>query len=68
MDAGIENSIDLIEKLKNDKDFWYGWQSNIAMCIFDNFKVILAGNPMLFTLVNKSANDFLKLLTRDKIE
>lgn len=26
----------LCYRLKNDKDYWYSWQSNIAMAILDN--------------------------------
>ena len=57
-----------IRQLKKDKELWYAYQSNIAMCIMDNahryFPLTTEKNsPTLHEFCNICANDFLKLLT-----
>lgn len=59
----------LVGRLKKDKDFWSGYQSNIAMCIYDNAQKYLPlttekGSPTLAEFCNICANDFLKLWTK----
>ena len=60
-------------RLRKDKEWWYSYQSNIAMCIYDNVKKYFplktdpVGSPTLHEFCNTCANDFLKLWTK-KVE
>lgn len=59
----------LCYRLKKDKDLWYGWQSNIAMQIKDNYDKYFPlttkkNSPTFHEWCNICANSFLKLLTR----
>ena len=56
-------------QLRKDKDFWRSYQSNIAMCIYDNLGRNLPlttekSSPTLLELSNICANDFMYLWTR----
>lgn len=61
----------LIDELKNDKEFFYGWQSNIAMSFYD---VVVEhrkknenryiSNAQIKELANKAAINFLNQLIR----
>ena len=56
-------------QLRKDKDFWFAYQSNIAMQIFDNYNKYFPlttgkSSPTLLEFCNICANDFLKLWTR----
>ena len=58
----------LCHKLKKDRNFWYSYQSNIAMSIYDNLQKYLPlttakKSPTLMELSNICANDFMKLWT-----
>jgi len=51
----------LCEKLSEDEDFYYGWQSNIAMAFLDEYTA-LVDNPNIteiHKLANKAAKRFL---------
>lgn len=55
-------------KLRKDHEFWFAYQSNIAMIIYDNhnkyFPLTTEKNsPTLIEFCNICANDFLKLWT-----
>ena len=56
-------------QLRKDKDFWFAYQSNIAMQIFDNYNKYFPlttgkSSPTLLEFCNICAKDFLKLWTR----
>ena len=56
-------------QLRKDKGFWKAYQSNIAMCVYDNLSKNLPlttgkGSPTLHELSNMCANDFMYLWTR----
>ena len=48
---------ELIKQLKTDEDFYYGWQSNIAMAFYDEVKrnenLCLVGDENLHTLAEQ---------------
>ena len=55
--------------LKKDKGYWFGWQSNIAMIIYDNYNryfplTTAKKSPTLQEWCNICANEFLLRLTR----
>ena len=57
--------------LRKDKDYWYAWQSNIAMIIKDNYDKYFPlttdrTSPTFHEWCNICANEFLKLLTQKK--
>ena len=57
--------------LRKDKDFWYAYQSNIAMTIFDNFHRYFPlttekKSPTLLEFCNICANDFLTIWTKKR--
>ena len=61
----------LIEELRKDKDFYYGWQSNIAMAFKDKYynykkkkKKRWLNQEDLHKIANEAAKDFLNLLIR----
>ncbi len=58
----------LCYRLRKDKDFWYSYQSNIAMSIYDNFNEYFPSTakkiPTLHEFCNDCAEDFLKNWTR----
>jgi hypothetical protein len=59
----------LCRQLKKDKALWYGYQSNIAMSIYDNIQRFFPlttekKSPTLNEFCNICANDFLKLWTK----
>ena len=65
----------LIKALKKDEDFYYGWQSNIAMSIWDEMndnKIILSTSEGVLTkeqehiFINDCAKRFLDLLIGQK--
>jgi hypothetical protein len=57
-------------QLRKDKDFWFSYQSNIAMAFYDRFhkyfpeKTIPFGDDIIHTYCNDGANDFMKLWTK----
>ena len=56
-------------RLRKDKGFWYIYQSNIAMTIYDNVEryfplTTKKGSPTLLEFCNICANDFLKIWTK----
>jgi GH25 family lysozyme M1 (1,4-beta-N-acetylmuramidase) len=54
----------IVKQLRDDKDYYRAWQSNIAMAFQDS--VTLAGYrfPELHKLANEAADNFLNNLTR----
>ena len=57
-------------RLRKDNMFWYGYQSNIAMIIYDRLHKYYphsadnVESPTFHEFCNVCANDFLKLWTR----
>ena len=59
----LQESVDcLIDSLRNDKDFYYGWQSNIAMAFFDANSQSKA-KTSIHEIANTAAKNFLNNLT-----
>ena len=62
----------LVDALKNDPDYRYAWQANIAMSFQDEFarqtgnEGDLVSNSKIHRIANKSADNFLKLLCQDR--
>jgi len=57
-------------RLRKEKDFWYSYQSNIAMQIYDNYNRYFPlttekKSPTLHEWCNICANDFLTLWTKN---
>lgn len=54
----IKKAIKILQKtLKKDESYYYGWQANIAMAIFDEFRGNL--DKDLLTSANNAAKRFL---------
>ena len=76
----VRNNISLIDAceiifnaLKNDKDYYHSWQSNIAMSILDTKRWFLEEHDLKKvpkeleqSLANKAAKHFLNILTDDR--
>jgi len=64
----IEDSI--FDKIKNDEELYYGYQSNIAMAFVDEYhnykkkKGKTLNNEDIHTIANNSAKNFLDVLIR----
>lgn len=57
---------ELIKHLKDDKDYFYSWQANIAMAIYDNLPDVLPTNKKeIHEKINEGAKYFLSLLIRN---
>jgi len=56
----------LTNALKNDRDFWYAYQANIAVCFQDEVRRhgIKIESDVLHDLSNRAANNFLKIWTK----
>ena len=54
----------LVEALKNDKDLYYGWQSNIAVAMQDAYSYA-KDKTDIHAISNEGAKRFLNLLIRD---
>jgi len=61
----------LINTLKKDEEFYYAWQSNIAMSFYDNclrykktYNKKNLNRQDLHIIANKSAQDFLDLIIK----
>lgn len=54
----------LVKELKEDKGYFYGWQSNIAMAFVDELNGHGISFPTLHKLSNQAAINFLNLLCR----
>lgn len=54
----------LVEELKKDKDFYYGWQANIAVAMQDAYKRS-KDKTDIHKISNDGAKAFLNLLIRD---
>jgi hypothetical protein len=58
-------------QLRKDKSWWYSYQSNIAMAIYDNYQKYMPlttgkSSPTLKEWCNICAKDFLNLWTGSK--
>jgi len=53
----------LTKALKDDKDFYYGYQSNIAMAFYDEFRRFSdkVGRNTLHKISNNAAKNFLSM-------
>lgn len=59
---------ELIQALKKDKDYYYGWQADIAMAFFDEMNRSAKRKPScvdLLKISNQAAENFLNLLIGD---
>ncbi len=54
----------LVEELKKDKDYYYGWQANIAVSIQDAYHKA-EDKTDIHKISNDGAKVFLDLLIRD---
>jgi len=57
----------LIKKLKEDKDYYYGWQSNIAMAFKDEYdrdKKKYKNREDIIRISNQAAQNFLNMLIK----
>jgi hypothetical protein len=60
----------VVRALKEDADYRYGWQANIAVQFQDSWNRLMktdlgAGDPAIHALSNEAANNFLDLLCRE---
>lgn len=57
----------LIKKLKDDKEFYYGWQSNIAIAVWDAIKRIKGykSEIKIHMACNDGAKEFLNRLVME---
>ncbi len=65
--VGIKKEIDVLKKtLKKDEDYYYSWQSNIAMAFYDQAKrnKVKISSPKLHEISNSAAKNFLNLLCK----
>ena len=65
--SGIKKEIDVLRKvLKKDKDYYFGWQSNIAMAFYDEAKrnKVKISSVKLHEISNNAAKNFLTLLCK----
>ena len=62
----IKNEMDVvIKELQNDKGYYYGWQSNIAMAFVDECHKVGIEHKKLHEVANTAAKYFLDLLIKD---
>ena len=62
----MKNEFDLVfKKLREDKELYYGWQSNIAMPFLDGCREAKIYNKKLYGIANNAAKQFLDLLIKE---
>lgn len=62
----IKNEMDVVRKrLRDDKELYYGWQSNIAMVFVDECHRVGIEHEKLHKVANTAAKYFLDLLIKD---
>ena len=62
----IKNEMDIVRKqLRDDKELYYAWQSNIAMPFIDECHRVGIEHEKLHEVANKAAKYFLDLLIKD---
>ena len=57
----------LIKALKEDKDYYYGWQANIAMAFYDEYRRCekkYKNRKDIHRIANNAAKNFLNTLMR----
>lgn len=69
--SNLEKAMDyLTEKLKSSEDYYYGWQSNIAMAFFDEARrqypesICFIQDETLHKIANDAAKNFLNNLIK----
>lgn len=50
----------LVEELQNDKEYYYAWQSNIAMAFHDEYVKEFGGSAKIVLLIHEIANNAAK--------
>ena len=63
----LKKEIDkIIKALKEDRDYYIAWQSNIAMCMYDEFRrnKVKISNEQLHKICNDGAISFLNLFIK----
>ena len=58
----------LIQELKTDKEYYYAWQSNIAMSFIDGMRRSKKRRPSykdLHKIANEAAKEFLNILIKE---
>lgn len=63
----IKKELDVLRKaLKKDKDYYFSWQSNIAMAFYDEDKrnKVRINSDILYIICNNAAKNFLNLLCK----
>jgi len=61
----------LSKALKENPEYWEGWNANIAMSMYDEYVIKYpnthpAGHEVMIDVFNKGADRFLRLLTAEK--
>lgn len=72
MKSVVKNSmVEKLKKMLKDKDYYYGWQSNIAMAFYDAYynykkkhKKKTLNDKDIITIANEGAKNFLDLLIK----
>lgn len=64
----LQKSMDILtEKLIKDESLYYGWQSNIAMSFYDEYRRSHVKVPKdLKDIANEAAKDFLNRLIKER--
>lgn len=72
LNVGLAAAMKQLSKaLIEDEDYWQGWQSNIAMCMYDEYTeeypvMTQISHADILEIANKGAERFLILLTSEK--
>lgn len=63
----VEVLCNALREDKSEGSYYYSWQANIAMCMYDSFdgsEIDLIGDKNLLDICNKGAKTFLNLLIK----
>lgn len=67
LEEAIEVLCNALREDKSEGSYYYSWQANIAMCMYDSFdgsEIDLIGDKNLLDICNKGAKTFLNLLIK----
>jgi len=67
LQEAIEVLCNALREDKSEGSYYYSWQANIAMCMYDSFdgsEIDLIGDKNLLDICNKGAKTFLNLLIK----
>lgn len=67
---GIKKELDVIRRaLREDEEYYYGWQANIAMSFVDEYLKVFAADDILkddlYGVANAAAKNFLDRLIKE---